>query len=98
MVAGWMTHDRAAMVVSEFLGGASSMTTRILRERHRPVWRRKRALLAGGALVAALGLGGLAWHLGGAVPVHTIVVALPDTQVGPDTQVDDASSSGGIGR
>lgn len=67
------------------------MTTRILRERHRPVWRRKGVLAACGAVVAVLGLGTAAWHKGGAVPVHTIAVALPDTEVG------DVSSSGGIG-
>ncbi len=83
--------------LTEFLGEASSMTssstmTRILRERHRPLWRRKGVLAAGGALVLAVGLGVAAWHLGGAVPLRTVTVALPDSEVG-----DDAASSGGIG-
>ena len=67
------------------------MTTRILRERHRPVWRRKGVLAACVVAVAALGLGGAAWHMGGAVPVAPITVALPDSEIG------EASSSGGIG-
>lgn len=69
----------------------SSTTTRILRERHRPLWRRKGVLAAGGVVVLGLGIGAMAWHLGGAVPLRAVTVALPDTEVG------EASSSGGIG-
>jgi hypothetical protein len=55
---------------------------RILRERHRPVWRRKAVLMAAGVVALGLGLGSAAWHRGGAVPVHAITVALPDRDVG----------------
>ncbi len=64
--------------------GVVPVTMRILRERHRPVWRRKAVLLAAGAVALGLGLGlgSAAWHRGGAVPVHAITVALPDRDVG----------------
>lgn len=58
------------------------VTTRILRERQRPLWRRLGVLLPLLLVVLALGVAIMAWRLGGPVPVKAIAIALPDSEVG----------------
>jgi hypothetical protein len=68
------------------------VTTRIRREKHRPLWRRAGLLVPLVLLALGLGVGIRAWHLGGPVPVRAMAVALPDSDVG-----SAAAASSGIG-